>query len=122
MSNKRQWYAIRSDLQKRGLWRYAEASTVKRARTGGKKRAAPPTEEDPGEGTSESAPGVPPAKLPCEYGQSYKIYTYGKWARYSRGNYSVVKGRKIVNSGPMVCGCSYYGESSSIFDCDIHEI
>lgn len=122
-SNKRQWYAIRSDLQKRGLWKYAEASAVKKARVGGKKRPAPPAEEDPGEGTSKSAPGEPPpAKQPCEYGHSYKIYSYGKWAGYSRGNYTVAKGRKIVNSGPVVCGHIYYSESTSLFDCDIHEI
>lgn len=123
MSNKRQWYAIRSDLQKRGLWRYAEASATKKVRVGGKKRPAPaePAPDDPLEGTSSDYQ-EPPAKQICEYGKSYKIYSYGKWAKYSRGNYTISKGRKIVNSGEVVCRSSYYGPGPTLFDCDIHEI
>lgn len=121
MSNKRQWYAIRSDLERRGLWRYAEASATKKARVGGKKRPAPPPAEDPGEGTSNDQQ-EPPAKQISEYGQSYKIYSYGKWSGISRGNYRVVAGRKLVNSGQMVCGFHFYSRTHSLFDCDIHEV
>nr|QTE03855.1 MAG: hypothetical protein [Grus japonensis Chaphamaparvovirus] len=48
--NKRQWYAVRDKLQKRGLWRYAEKGATKRLKTGqAEKRSA---DDDPDEGTS----------------------------------------------------------------------
>lgn len=123
MSHRRQWYAIRQDLKRKGLWRYAEAATTKKARTGGTKRKADPN--DPDEGTSAGTGSeAPPAKKQCEYGLggTREIYYYGKWRYLERGVFRIASGRKITLSGPMVCGVHFDGAGSTLFVCDIHQI
>lgn len=116
MSNKRQWYAIRQDLQKRGLWRYAEA--VGKKKVAAKRKAPEPAPDDPDEGTSEGTA----AKLPCEYGESDEIYHNRAWDKYSRRKYRVSKGCKVALSGTLECGSIYHRRRHTISYCVIYEI
>lgn len=54
--DKKQWYAVRDSLKRRGLWRYGES---KRRKVAAPKR---PASDDPGEGPSDQPPTKQPSK------------------------------------------------------------